>query len=445
MRISAQIHAQDGGNPMWGLDADYECADAPSRTLRAVFGSQPSDPADTAAPAAAPSTTETETPPSVTSAPPSNALGEVELTADTISNLCAPGSAAGSVNGQIAEIISGGIAVLNCNDHLAAVQVSTGAALWTRQLADTSTSPTDSSSSGPTTAESILTGRSSHVYLLATTAVPASGLAAGYITRTITALDARTGNRLWSQPLEADDRDDNTSTGTAVETPGPTDGATQVLVTLDGYSAFDADSGKPEWRAKQPDNNSTYVGYNLALGMDTSSAPENTTDLIATDLSTGKITWTDHLADGQTTVSSGSNYTGQLVGHTYWTFSDTGYDAFNVLTGQQTGHAVYPTAWTHTLATPQYIVAHVDTSLRLFHTATWAKPIWSIAAADTTPLAITDNAVLVQAASGNLVLSAADGSILANNVPVNGTPSQDQLVDGLLNFGNSILNLAGPR
>ena len=447
MRISAQLHAEDGGNPMWGLNTDYVCNNNPSLKLRAAFGRSTS--AASGAPAAAPSET-TDTPTvaasPATSAAPTNPLGQTVLSSDTVTNLCTATANTSASSGQVAELLTGGVAILNCTDGLTAVDVPTGSVLWTRALASSANAATDSTDAGPTTTETLLSnsGGGRNVYLLAMTTVPASGLADGYITRTITALDPHTGTQSWTQPLEPEDKQDTTSDGSALETPGPMDGSTQVIVNLDAYSAFDAASGKPEWRTAKPDTNPTYVGYNLALSTDSSNSPEDTFDLIATNLATGKTSWTDQLADSQSVLASSSGFTGQLVGHTYWTFSDTGYDTFNILTGQQTGHALFPTAWTHTLATPDLIATYVDGTLRLFHTGNWTAPIWSVSAADTSPLAITSKALLVQAPSGNLVLNASDGSIISRDVALSGNASQDQLVDGLLNLGDSVLELAPP-
>jgi hypothetical protein len=38
LRLSSQLHAIDAGNPMWGPNLDYNCAEQPSQTLRAAFG-----------------------------------------------------------------------------------------------------------------------------------------------------------------------------------------------------------------------------------------------------------------------------------------------------------------------------------------------------------------------------------------------------------------------
>ncbi len=265
------------------------------------------------------------------------------LSADTISNVC---SADGGGNGgNLTELLNHAVAILSCDTTpatLLGLDVATGAVLWTHPLRDTSTDPTTTDAAGASTAETVLPGPGSHVYLLDVTRVPATGLAAAYTTRTITALDEHSGDQSWTQPLEAEDRQDSGNGGTVLETPGPGDGATQVLVILDEYSSFDAATGKPLWRRATPDNQPTYVGYNLAL----STAPSDTgdaTNLTATNLATGKPAWSTALANGQSAVTSDSgSYTGQLAGHTYWTFAATGYDTFDVLTGKHTGHAVYP-------------------------------------------------------------------------------------------------------
>jgi hypothetical protein len=104
---------------------------------------------------------------------------------------------------------------------------------------------------------------------------------------------------------------------------------------------------------------------------------------------------------------------------------------------------LYPTAWTHTLVTPTYTAAYVSGTLRVFRTGDWSKPVWSVTAAETTPLVMTDQALLVQADSGTLILSMADGSILQSGVDA-GNGSQDALVGGLLPTDSGILELAKP-
>lgn len=38
IRLSAQLHAEDAGSPMWPLNLDYNCAHSPHETLRQAFG-----------------------------------------------------------------------------------------------------------------------------------------------------------------------------------------------------------------------------------------------------------------------------------------------------------------------------------------------------------------------------------------------------------------------
>lgn len=447
-RISAQLHAEDGGNPMWGLDIDYLCNNNPNLTLHAAFGNPGAAPTETPTDQPTDATTDrptdssTETPTPSTSAPPADALGQIVLSPGTINNVC---GANGSDQGALGELLDGGTAILTCSgttDQLVGLDVPTGAVLWTHPIADTSADAGNNTS--PTTTESLATGPGRHAYLLDITDTPASGLDSEYFTRRLTALDARTGATSWTQPLEPEDKQDSNSQATVTEAPGPSAGTTQVLVTLDEYSAFDATTGKPAWRIATPDTEPTYVGYNLAL----STAPSDSsdaTDLVATNLAASRPAWTDELPSNQTTISSGANYTSQVVGHTYWTFADTGYDTFDIVTGKHTGHAVYPTSWTNTLATPTYIAAYVSNTLRLFHIGSWSKPVWSVqASANARPLAMTDRTLLVHADSGDVLLNMTDGSILDSAVNA-GNAAQQNLVDGLLPTDDGILELAPPK
>jgi hypothetical protein len=38
IRLSASLHVQDAGSPMWPLNLDYDCAHNPKETLRQAFG-----------------------------------------------------------------------------------------------------------------------------------------------------------------------------------------------------------------------------------------------------------------------------------------------------------------------------------------------------------------------------------------------------------------------
>jgi hypothetical protein len=37
IRLSAELHAPDAGNPMWGLNLDYSCGTSPNRTLGQIL------------------------------------------------------------------------------------------------------------------------------------------------------------------------------------------------------------------------------------------------------------------------------------------------------------------------------------------------------------------------------------------------------------------------
>ena len=164
MRLSAQLHAEDPGNPMWGLDADYLCTNNPGATLRTVFGNpvhagrsgdRPGHRrADRRAhrPADRP-------PDAEHSAPPADALGQVVLSADTISDVCAADG--GGNGGNLTELLDHAVAVLTCDASPATIiglDVPTGAVLWTHPLTDASTDPTTTDAAGASTTETVLPG-----------------------------------------------------------------------------------------------------------------------------------------------------------------------------------------------------------------------------------------------------------------------------------------------
>ena len=171
-----------------------------------------------------------------------------------------------------------------------------------------------------------------------------------------------------------------------------------MLVHVDDYSAFDADTGQPLWRLPKLDDRNTYVGYNLELAT-------SATTMVATNVTTGKVAWTTQLATNATVFSEDDAYSAriQIVGSSYWVFGVHGYDVFDLLTGKQTDHAIYPANWVTPVATTTNVATEVDGSVRLFPLTNWSTPLWSVTASASTRISVvTKDAVIVTAPAGLL-------------------------------------------
>jgi len=396
------------------------------------------------------------------------AVGEVVLSEDAVDQACSPSGNAATTDGssyadgdygynddsdgdegsgEIKQLLPNGLALVACGasgsgDSVGVIDEASGSMLWTHAIGDSKDDGyggTGAANAG--TVSYRLDGAGQNVYLLDVTTVAPSGLKAGYLTRTVTALDARTGQTVWTKPLEPEDREGTETSGTALETPGPSDGQVQVLIHLTGYSSFDAATGTPLWRAPELPSDATYVGYNLAIRVDARYG--GVYHLVATDVSTGKQAWSLQV-EANTAIAASDPLT-ERVGHTYWYFGSSGFDAVDLLTGKQTKHVLYPTSWQSTISTPTKTLAFVDGSLRLFTAGDWSKPLWSVAADDTNPRVLTDDAAVVAAPSGTLLLSSSDGSILSSGNDNLSGASQDEVFDGLLLNDNQVIELGQSR
>jgi hypothetical protein len=338
-------------------------------------------------------------------------------------------------SGQATAITSHGIVLVSCSqptNELLAVDLVHGSDLWSHQLQ--SVDP-NAQSGQDTVSEYLLGTGDQNAYVLAVTNVAATGLKDAYVTRTVSAINLQTGNTAWTQPLAPNDRQNSTTDGTVIEASGPAAGHREVVVSLNGLndnSAFDADTGHPLWRV--PDLVSLvgsgatvqFVSDNLALFTDTDDNGQP--EFGAVDVATGKVRWSQGI-DGTTIVNLGSDAKTELVGSQFWFIGQTGVDAFDITSGKQTVHKVFPTSFAKVLATPTRTVALVDGTLRCFATGDWSRPLWSVTAGDVTPERIADNTLVLQAQSGDQLLSMADGSIIG--AAPEGVPGDGPISDGL--------------
>jgi len=338
-------------------------------------------------------------------------------------------------NGQATAITSHGIVVVSCSqptNELLAVDLVHGSDLWSHQLQ--SVDP-NAQSGQDTLGEYLLGTGDQNAYVLAVTNVAATGLQDAYVTRTVSAVNLLTGNTTWTQPLAPNDQQDSNTDGTIIEAPGPTAGHREVVVSLKGIddnSAFDADTGHPLWRV--PDLSALvgsgatvqFVADNLAVFTDTDDNGQP--EFGAVDVATGKVRWSQGI-DGTATVNLGSGAKTELVGSQFWFIGQTGVDAFDITSGKQLVHKIFPTSFAKVLATPTRTVAVVDGTLRCFATGDWSRPLWSVTAGDVTPEQIADNTLVLQAQSGDQLLSMADGSIIGPTPE--GVPGDGPIVDGM--------------
>jgi outer membrane protein assembly factor BamB len=367
-------------------------------------------------------------------------VGQLVLTSGTIDAACVQGtgpvtpvptSSSNSTSGEgsVYQLLSGGLAILQCqspNPSVVGFDIVGSKVLWTQSLPQSQ----NNGSSSVSVSTTLLSGGGKNVYLLTITNTPAAGLSDQVITRTVTALDARSGTQKWIQPLEPNDTTTSNSRGTVDEGSGPAAGENEVIVNVDDHSAFDADSGKPLWRVPKISDQAFYTENDLYLTASNGS-------LTATDVATGKVAWTTTLQSDAQNINDDRTQT-ELVGTTLWVFGAYGYDSYDVLDGTSTGHAIYPTSWSSVVATPTHVVAEVDNSIRLFPLTSWSTPVFSVpSSADAHPVALTDQAVVVDAPAGDVLLSANDGSQLQPIDQVPNSVSNADLVDGLELVNNS--------
>lgn len=372
------------------------------------------------------------------------AAGEIVLASSDISGLCAealgwdPVDETMSAAHNVLSIRPSGTVLVECvggPDYrvLAAVRARSGSLLWQRELA----------TSGESLREDVLAGGDEYVYLASAADHPAVGLKAQFFTRTVTAIDEEAGTDEWTQPLEPNDTESSDTEGQVLEGQAPDGSQTVAIVNVNDFSAYAAADGKPLWRVPtlDPSERQDLVTY-AANGRTIGVLEENDASLlVGTDLGSAKPAWTVPI-DFDTTVVGEAGWQG-LVGTSFWWIGERGYDAYDVATGKQTAHGIFPTSFTGVFASPTYTVAQVDGNLRAYRTGDWSKVLWSLESDSARASIATDKAVVVTAEAGTLLLDIDDGAILAEEFT--NIPEVDEVTDGLfLTDDGDIMEIGKP-
>ena len=388
------------------------------------------------------SATPAETTATVTQAPTASTPppGTVVLDQNQLATICTSPQTdstdpPATVAGSITSVVPGAIAIISCGTQVAGYDLNAGQMLWQQPIG------TDASASSDSPAKITVVYADHHIYAFETDTVPANGLIAAYNTAKLTAYDPKTGQPVWSQPVEPDNKQIDTSGAKVIEIPAKAGEQEQTIVSLsDADIALDSASGKQLWKGVPLKQNATYLGDNLALQLENSDPIV----LTALDNATGRQVWQQTYPQSDLTFSA--DVAPELVGHTVWFFGKSGYDSFDLDKGTHTAHVLYPVSFQHVLSNTSLTMAYVDNSLRLFHFGDWSKPLWSVTSDDATPLAVTDTAILISAASGPQILSADVGSLLTSTLTADEIGSSPLAVqDGFAFNSTTVIALAPPR
>ena len=433
IRLSAEVHSSDAGNPMWGLSVDSMCGGSPGTTLGQILTPKAAaavtpDATATEEATATPTATATYQPATVD---PAQSIGQVVLTSERANLACSStfpsGTETDSTSISSLQLLAGGKALLTCKGGVLGLDLFSGQVLWQR-----------ASAASESIGEALVLGQD-HLFVVQSTDHPASGLVAEFVTREISAIDLKTGADSWTQPLEEavpkSERDTNLQpTVTITETPSsPASSDKVVAVQLTRFSAFDAATGTPQWDA--PEVKGTYVGLGISLDTSGNDGPGWT----GYDAKSGKVLWQKQVPEvgGSATV---------LEGTTIWQMGSTGVLGVDALTGRMLLSRLYPESWTSSLVTPTLTAASTGKGVQLFKTTDLRHPLWSAAGDSATPVAVTPDLLIVSAASGLVALDAHTGEIRTDvTLPATASSSEWQVTDGLsVMSDSSVFELSPP-
>jgi hypothetical protein len=350
------------------------------------------------------------------------------------------GSAVASGTGTLTP---GGLLVLSCYASATASSPTLVAFnLFSRTIAwQFDTTPYDSYTYG-----------TSHLFLISHHTQPASGLQSASTKYTLTAVDLATGATDWSVPYITDNPH---SEGQGIDglTEGPSGIAAHpqaVVVTYLGTSAYDAATGASLWHIKTEYDTLASGSYTLDGVVETYGYQDNYYDSHITgfDVRTGRKVWDLRLKTPCTADTGAQDDVFQ--GLVEWEFSDGCAQAHNIATGALVLDKKYPSSWKSVAATPKAVVEYGKHHLAYYAMPNLTSPVWSEHAGSTTPLVVSSGHILVDAPSGLVVVSAADGSV-TTSVPDALFPSGDYTyVNGLVvqtaeDGESSVLELDPPR
>ena len=257
-----------------------------------------------------------------------------------------------------------------------------------------------------------------HVFFLAHSNTPPSGLTAGSTSYTLTAIDAATGKTSWTSPFTPQPGSPPTAESELPVSEGPSGIAGHpeaVVVSYEEDEAYDARTGAFLWRRSGNEGvglNASYVTAGVAeTHVVEGSDQEYGKEIRAFNASSGTPLWRLNLP---VICFADRINAAVLVGTVEWEFAHNCLQAHDVASGQVTvAPQIYPPSWKAVFADPTGVVAFDGTRLSMFAPTDLAHPIWSIPAGPTTPLAVSPGHVLVKGPSGLLVLSAKTGAITA--------------------------------
>lgn len=438
IRLSAELHSTDAGNPMWGLNLDYSCGGSADRTIGEILTPKaaPAEVTPDTAQNTAPSEEATPTPTAsyqAATVDPAQSIGQIVFTSDQANLACSSTFPNGTDNGNSGvsrlDLLAGGKALLTCQGGVLGLDLFSGQVMWERS---------DGATEG--VGEVLVLG-SAHLFVVQSTDHPASGLDAEYVTREVSAIDLNTGTSSWAQPLEdvvpKSDRNTNLKPNVSVtETPASSvNSAMVVVVQLARYSAFDAASGAQLWDA--PEIKGSYVGLGVSLDTQPTSGGPGWTGY---DARSGRVLWQKQVPDvgGNTSV---------LEGTTIWQVGSSGVLGIDATTGRMLLNRLYPDGWTSPLVTPALTAAYSGGGIQMFRTIDLRHPLWSAAGDEAKPIAVTRDLLIVSAASGLVALDAHTGTLRPDvTLPDTASGSDWQVTDGLsVMSDNSVFELSPPN
>lgn len=291
-----------------------------------------------------------------------------------------------------------------------------------------------------------------HLFLISHDTTPPTGLKSSSTTYTLTAVSLRTGATSWTAPYFADSPNSGDN-GISSLTEGPSGipGHPQdVVVTYLGTSAYDAQTGANLWNISDEYDTEANGSYTLDGIVEIYGYQDNYYDSHITgfDARTNKKVW-DLRLQAPCVADTGPE-DDIFDGLVEWEFRSSCFQAHNVATGQLVADHTYPSSWQSVAATPTAILEYSHSKLSYFTMSDLNHPVWSESAGSTMPLAMSSGHVLVQAPSGMLVLSAANGSITSTVSSAFSGSGSYSVVDGLVVQGSedsetSVLELDPPR
>jgi hypothetical protein len=185
-----------------------------------------------------------------------------------------------------------------------------------------------------------------------------------------------------------------------------------VVVNCGGTSGFDASSGHLLWHNSN-DYGSGYVADGVVEQSPTSI---DCSGIEGVDADTGRQLW--QLCNQNDCYNWPAGVTSTVVGDLEYQFATdwSCYDVHNVVTGKMIADVNFPGSWStptsdNVIATPGNVLASTGNRLDFFKLTNVSHPIWSVAASNALPEAISTGHVLVSGRLGCVMLDSSTGAI----------------------------------